>query len=165
MVCGAVLLLIFADRAGRATIGTEVASLQVVWIERDKAPDKEREPPVASGVSDQEIRPEVRVRKAQASEAQGDVEAHVAGESMGQGQLNLSLPTASMEFRQGPLERPDKIVREPALQVTFQDRSLGGTLKRMSHRKICAELSSALVSQPESYEAIASSMARHKCRV
>src|SRR5690606_26540442 len=88
MVCGAVLLLIFADRAGRATIGTEVASLQVVWIERDKAPDKEREPPVASGVSDQEIRPEVRVRKAQASEAQGDVEAHVAGESMGQGQLN-----------------------------------------------------------------------------
>ena len=103
MVWGAVLLLIFADRAGRATIRTEVASLQVVWIERDKAPDKEREPPVASGVSDQEIRPEVRVRKAQASEAQGNVEAHVAGESMGQGQLNLSLPTASMEFRQGPL--------------------------------------------------------------
>lgn len=139
--------------------------MQVVWIEREEALAKESEPPVASGVSDQEIKPAVRPRKAAASRAQSDVEPRVAGKSMGQGQLNLSLPAASMEFRQGLLERPGKIVREPILQVTFQDRSLGVTLQRMSHRKICAELSSALVSQPESYEAIASSMARHKCKV
>ena len=165
MVGGAVLLLIFTDRSGSARIGTEVASLQVVWIERDEARDKEIEPRAAAGAPDQEIKPEMRTRKAQTSKARGDVEAHTASESTERDRLNLSLPTASMEFRQALLERPDKTVREPVLQVTFQDRSLGGALQRMSHRKICAELSSALESQPGSYEAIANSMARHKCKV
>lgn len=165
IVLGAVLLLMFADRAGRATIGSEAASLQLVWIERDEARSREIERPVAAEVLDQEFKPEVRARKFQASKARGGVAARVAGEAMGQGRLNLSLPTASMEFRQGLLERPGKIAREPMLQVDFQDRSLGGALQRMAHRKVCAELRSAMVRQPESYEAIANSMARHKCKV
>lgn len=165
IVLGAVFLLMVADRAGRATIGTGVASLQLVWIERDEAPDEDSERPVATGVLDQEIKAAVRARKPRASEARGDVEAHVTGGSMGQGRLDLSLSTAPMEFRQGLLEGPGRMAREPVLQVDFQDRSLGGTLQRMAYRRICAELRSALVSQPESHEAIANSMARHKCKV
>lgn len=165
IVLGAVFLLMVADRAGRATIGTGVASLQLVWIERDEAPDEDSERPVATGDLDQEVKPEVRARKFQASKARSGVEARVAGEAMGQGRLNLSLPPASMEFRQGLLDRPGRMAREPMLQVDFRDRSLGGTLQRMAHSKLCAELRSAMVSQPESYEAIASSMAGHKCKV
>ena len=166
-MCGAALLPLFADRDGRAPSGVELASLQIVWIERDETPDKESEPPVATGVPSGEIWLEVRAPKARILKAQGDTDAYVAGEAMGQGrvQLDLSLPSAPMEFRHGLLDQPDRPVGESALQVAFQDRSLGGTLQRMSHRRICAELGRALVSQPQSHEAIASSMARHKCKV
>lgn len=166
-VCGAALLPVFADRDGRAPSGVELASLQIVWIERDETPDKEGEPPVASGVSSREIWLEAHAPKARASKAQDHTDARMDGEAVGQGrlQLDLSLPSAPMEFRRGLLEKPDRPVWEAALQVAFQDRSLGGTLQRMSHRRICAELGRALVSQPQSHEAIASSMARHKCKV
>ncbi len=163
MVGGAFLLIVFADRAGRARIGTGVDVLQVVWIERDDTP-AEVEPRSASRIQDQEVKPAVRARKAQPSRAQRDVEAH-PGEPVGHGRLDLALQKAAMEFSHGLLERPDRIAREPRLQVTFQDRSLGGTLQRMSQRTTCAELRRALANREASQEAIMSSMARHKCRI
>ncbi|MGY0612918.1 hypothetical protein [Luteimonas sp. A501] len=159
------MLLIFADQAERAKIGTESASLQVVWIERDDAPDKASEIPASSGAADRETRPEVTGLKAQVSAEQGYAGIDEVGESVEQSQLDLSLPTATMEFRHGVLERPERMERESVIQVVFQDRSLGGTLQRMTHRGICGELSRALMSQPESYEAIERSMVRHNCKV
>ena len=165
MVGGAFLLIVFADRAGRATIGTGVDLLQVVWIERDDTPANEIEPRSASPIQDREAKPAVRARKAQPSRAQRDVEAHAAGGPVAHGRLDLALPKAAIEFSHGLLERPDRNAREPGLQVTFQDRSLGGTLQRMSQRTTCAELRRALANRQASHEAIMSSMARHKCRI
>lgn len=165
MVCGSLALLVMADRAGGVALGTEAASLQVVWIERDEVPDEEDKVSVGPDPAEFQIKDGAIRRGTEVSDAQSDVLSSAIEEPTVQGRLDLSLPTAALKLRQGPFERAETIQKEPVLQVSFQDRSFGGRLQSRARGAVCAELRKALVSNPESYEAISSAMGRHACRL
>jgi len=86
------------------------------------------------------------------------------------GPLNVELPTLPIRFAT-PGERAladdalPNLQGPQRMQVKFHDMSLGGRLQAMSKRRYCGELRGALARQPQSANAILSSMRERGCEM
>ncbi|MDR6992724.1 hypothetical protein [Luteimonas sp. 3794] len=138
--------------------------MRVVWIDRQQPPDADElvlpvpEPRVTAEV----VRRETRMPQRPQGEAL-DAAPHVP-ELDGHRQIDLSLPTAPIEFRSN--EVGTRYAREAPpqrMRIQFHDRSFGATLQRVTQSLICIELRQEASRAPQSSEQIAASMARHGC--
>ncbi len=81
--------------------------------------------------------------------------------------LNLSVPEPAISFHRNPTVSQRTPIAEVPIRMplVFVDRSLGGTMKRMTKASICRDLRTALISSPSSAASILASMEHHGCRI
>jgi hypothetical protein len=78
--------------------------------------------------------------------------------------IDLEPPGPKIAFERNPLERPTRLDTTPSLlSVTFIDRSIGGTLQRMTKYQNCKELRKALATTSGDATTIMASMEKEGC--
>jgi hypothetical protein len=78
--------------------------------------------------------------------------------------IDLEPPRPKISFDRNPLERPTRLDTTPSLlSVTFIDRSVGGTLQRMTKSQNCKELRKALATTSGDATTIMASMEKEGC--
>ncbi len=81
--------------------------------------------------------------------------------------LDLRLPEHPLPAGRGPMERRSALA-DPhlnRLNLSFQDRSVGGTMQRMVKAGICKDLRNALTSGIGDAIVVVNTMKQHGCRV
>lgn len=159
----ALLWLLNASVRPLAPLGAPAdAVIQLVWIE--EAPDA---PPPSTAVTVPQ-QPNHSAREVEQSIPALDkpLPTVEAGPGKGTPALDLSLPSGEVGFPSRRIYAPgpsQTLAPEPRARFTFMDRSLGGTMQRMSRNRMCGELKFALTDSPESTDAILASMKRIGC--
>ncbi|MGY0633916.1 hypothetical protein ACW7G3_07130 [Luteimonas sp. A478] len=136
--------------------------IQLVWIE--EAPDA-LPPSTEVAVPKQSNRSAREAEKA-APMFDKPLEAVEAESGNGTQTLDLSLPGGELVYSSRRIYAPGPSLPsapEPRARFVFVDRSLGGTMQRMSKNRMCGELKFALTDSPESADAILASMKRIGC--
>jgi hypothetical protein len=152
---------------------TPPATIEVIWLA--PAPPKPLVPGPEQRVPEQVRQaqvggpgPQVRrehPRGEAASELTAQSEVPGPPTRLGTAPLNLSVPAETVSFQREPLGSQSNPIRlEPdRIRLSFTDRSIGGTLQRMTKAQICVELSQALRSAGSNAAVIIGNMQEHGC--
>lgn len=81
--------------------------------------------------------------------------------------LSLEIPEAPLSFQRNPLEHRSVLaeLHQNRLGLTFQDRSIGGVMQRMTKSSICRELRNSLTSAQGDAHVIVDTMKQRGCRI
>ncbi len=157
-VCGLVMVLMLSGPPRAPMASSTQVALRVVWIERDVPQIESHE--LSAATEHAERQPAAAAVDLETTDAPDEGDEEVAAQVQ---RLDLSLPATPLGFHRDVFDRPTSPQKEALHRFSFQDRSLGGTLKEMARSSVCAELNRALAAEPGSQDAIENARRRHGC--